>query len=209
MISGKCLLWYVPPSTPAYLAQWAQNSQFWFDGSDFAWSDNFFDSNSPLLDHVLSSSMQSLTATMQEYFDRKSRAPSPSLNKASKMWYSAPPNLDDHNKDIVRVFLNIFRRHIPETFSLFKDPAVSRKNRAEYTLAVAATGGLFCTVPGSAEVAKSMYNDARRLLLASFSVRNTLDDLSTTPEDKLATVKTVQVTILGTLHLLTMLSSSS
>ncbi|KAK5227824.1 hypothetical protein LTR47_008395 [Exophiala xenobiotica] len=166
------------------------NSQFWFDGSDFAWSDNFFDSNSLLLDHVLSSSMQSLTATMQEYFDRKSRAPSPSLNKASKMWYSAPPNLDDHNKDIVRVFLNIFRRHIPETVSLFKDPALSRKNRAEYTLAAAATGGLFCTVPGSAEVAKSMYNDARRLLLASFSVRNTLDDLSTTPEDKLATVKT-------------------
>ncbi|KAK5258600.1 hypothetical protein LTR20_003141 [Exophiala xenobiotica] len=185
------------------------NSQFWFDGSDFAWSDNFFDSNSLLLDHVLSSSMQSLTATMQEYFDRKSRAPSPSLNKASKMWYSAPPNLDDHNKDIVRVFLNIFRRHIPETVSLFKDPALSRKNRAEYTLAAAATGGLFCTVPGSAEVAKSMYNDARRLLLASFSVRNTLDDLSTTPEDKLATVKTVQVTILSTLHLLTLLSSSS
>ncbi|KAK6369385.1 hypothetical protein LTS17_009728 [Exophiala oligosperma] len=166
------------------------NSQFWFDGSDFAWTDNFFDSNSPLLDHVLSSSMQNLTAIMQEYFDRKSRAPSPSLNKASKMWYSAPPNLDDHNKDIVKVFLQIFRRNIPQTFSLFKDCTVSRKSRAEYTLAMAAIGGLFCTVAGSSEVAKSMYNDARRLLLASFNVRSSLDELSTNPDDKLTVVKT-------------------
>jgi hypothetical protein len=111
--------------------------------------------------------MQHLTAIMQEYFDRKSRAPSPSLNKASKMWYSAPPNMDDYNKDILRVFLNIFRRYIPETFPLFKDFTVGGQNRAAYTLAIAATGGLFCSVPGSAEVAKAMYNDARRLLLAS------------------------------------------
>lgn len=110
--------------------------------------------------------MQDLTASMQEYFDRKSRAPSPSLNKASKMWYSTPPNLIDHNKDILRVFLGIFRRHIPQTFSLFKDNTSGRQNRAAYILAMAATGGLFCTVPGSAQVAKSLYNDARRLLLA-------------------------------------------
>ncbi|KIW30690.1 uncharacterized protein PV07_06409 [Cladophialophora immunda] len=166
------------------------NSQFWFDGSDFTWNEGFFDSSSPLLDHALPSSMQSLTAVMQEYFDRKSRAPSPAFNKARKMWYSAPPNLNDHNKDIVKVFLKIFKKHIPETFSLFKDAAVNWKGRAEYTLAMAATGGLFCTVPGSAEVAKSMYNDARRLLLASFNMKNVLDELSSTLEDKLVTVKT-------------------
>ena len=146
----------------------SQNSQFWFDGSGFAWQGGeLFDSSSPSLDHTISSSMQRLTATMQEYFNRKSRAPSPSLSKASKMWYSAPPNLDNHNKDIVRVFLNIFQNHISETFPLFKDSVASGKNRAAYTLAMAATGGLFCTVLGSAQVAKSMYNDARRLLLVS------------------------------------------
>ncbi|KIW19379.1 hypothetical protein PV08_03674 [Exophiala spinifera] len=169
------------------------NSQFWFDGSDFAWTDNFLDSNSPLLDHVLSTSMQNFTAIMQEYFDRKSRAPSPSLNKASKMWYSAPPNLDDHNRDIVRVFLQIFRRNIPQAFSLFEDCAVTRKSKAEYTLAIAAIGGLFCNVPGSSEVAKSMYNDARRLLLASFNARSSLDDLSANADDKLTVVKTVRI----------------
>lgn len=104
---------------------------------------------------------------MQEYFDRKSRAPSPSLSKANKMWYSAPPNLEDHNKDIVKIFLGKFRMHLPQTLSIFKESTVGLTNRVEYTLAMAATGGLFCTVPGSAEVAKSMYNDARRILLAS------------------------------------------
>ncbi|KAK4935802.1 hypothetical protein LTR10_023209 [Elasticomyces elasticus] len=191
-ISHESLLY--PFSDPSGVNDFWQmpsvNSQFWFDGSDFAWNEGLFNSNSPILDHVLPSSMQSLTAAMQEYFDRKSRAPSPSLNKASKMWYSAPPNLDDHNKDIIRVFLKLFRRHIPETFSLFKESAVTRKGRAEYTLAMAATGGLFCNVPGSAEVAKSMYNDARRLLLATFNKMNILDDLSASYEDKLTTVKT-------------------
>ena len=148
----------------------SQNTPFWFSESDFTANDVFLDSNSPLLDHIVPSSMQNLTASMQEYFDGKSRPPSPSLNKASRKWYSAPPNLHDHNKDIVTIFLNIFRKHIPKTFSLFEETTVSPKGRAAYTLAMAATGGLFCTVLGSATVAKSMYNDARRLLLASVSI---------------------------------------
>ncbi|KAH8696269.1 hypothetical protein BGW36DRAFT_408196 [Talaromyces proteolyticus] len=178
--AGGVEFWQVPP---AY-------GQIWFDGSDFTLSEEIFHSTSPISNHVFSLSMQHLTATMQEYFDRKSRAPSPSLNKASKMWYSAPPNMDDHNKDIVMVFLSIFQRHIPETFPLFKESTLGRQNLAAFTLAMAATGGLFCTVPGSAEVAKAMYNDARRLLLASFYVRDTLDGISTSPQDKLVTLKT-------------------
>lgn len=103
---------------------------------------------------------------MQEYFDRKSRAPSPTLNKANVMWYSAPPILEDHDKEVVNVFLNLFHDHIPETFPLFNDSTVNQNTRVEHCLAMAATGGLFCSVPGSFEVAKSMYNDARRLLFA-------------------------------------------
>ena len=151
-----------------------QNTQFWFDESDLAWSDGLLGSKSLNFDHVFSSPLQNLTATMQDYFDRKSRAPSPSSSKAGKKWYSAPPNLNDHNQDIIRVFLNIFRRHIPKTFSLFKHTTVGAKSRAAYTLAKAAIGGLFCNVPGSAEVAKSMYNDARRLLLASVRLCNSI-----------------------------------
>ncbi len=115
-------------------------------------------------------SQQRITGMMQEYFDRKSRKSSPSApDKASAMWYSAPPNLDDHDNDVLNVFINLFHKHVSETFTLFKEVKVPKKTRPEFILAMAATGGLFCSVPGSAEVAKSMYNDSRRLLLASVS----------------------------------------
>jgi hypothetical protein len=127
---------------------------------------------------------------MQDYFDRKSRAPSPSLNKVSRMWYSAPPDLTNHNKDIVKIFLSLFRKHIPSTFPLFTDTVRSQKNQVAYTLAMAATGGMFCKVAGSTAVAKSMYNDARRLLLASFSVRDTTTLEGSSPQDRLVVVKT-------------------
>ena len=123
-------------------------------------------------DHTLSTSLQETAGLIQEYFDRKSRAPSPALNKANAMWYSAPPILEDHDNDVVNVFLHVFNKHIPETFPVFVEACVGHDQRAEYCLAMAATGGLFCSVPGSFEVAKSMYNDARRLLLAYVCISN-------------------------------------
>jgi hypothetical protein len=79
------------------------------------------------------------------------------------------PNLEAHDKVVVKGFLNLFQNHIPETFSLFDESTINSNNKArpEYILAMAATGGLFCSVPGSAQITKSMYNDARRLTLAS------------------------------------------
>lgn len=119
---------------------------------------------------ALTSPMHILTTMVQDYFDRKSRDPSPASNKANKMWYSAQPNLQNHNREILQIFLGIFRKHIPRTFRLFQDTSqTALRNPAYYTLAMAATGGLFCSVPGSAEVAKTMFNDARRLLLAAVS----------------------------------------
>lgn len=145
---------------------------FWFDGTDFSASEIFVDSNSPFREHTIPSSMQNLTASMQKYFDRKSRAHSPSPNRSNKTWNSSPPNLNVHDKDIMRVFLKIFRKHIPKTFSLFKNTTPAQNGQATLTLAMAATGGLFCSVLGSAEVAKSLYRDARRLLLAQVHLKS-------------------------------------
>ncbi|KIW62192.1 hypothetical protein PV04_10390 [Phialophora macrospora] len=152
-------IWQIPPL----------DSQFWLDGSDLSWSEGQFDTTFLMPDYSASSaSQQRITGMMQDYFDRKSRKSSPSApDKASVMWYSAPPNLDDHDKDVLNVFVNLFHKHVSETFTLFKEIDVPRKTRPEFTLAMAATGGLFCSVAGSADVAKSMYNDSRRLLLAS------------------------------------------
>jgi hypothetical protein len=113
---------------------------------------------------------------MQEYFDRKSRAATPTLNIANVKWYSTPPNIEDHDEDVLNVFINLFHKHIPETFPLFNEIAANQRVKGlhpEHCLAMAATGGLFCSVPGSFEVAKSMYNDARRILLADVSVHCT------------------------------------
>ncbi|KAJ9603047.1 hypothetical protein H2200_012342 [Cladophialophora chaetospira] len=152
-------IWQMPPF----------DSQFWLDGSDLSWSEGPFDATFLMPDYSASSvSQQRITGMMQEYFDRKSRKSSPSApDKAGAMWYSAPPNLDDHDNDVLNVFINLFHKHVSETFTLFKEIRVPRRTRPEFILAMAATGGLFCSVPGSADVAKSMYNDSRRLLLAS------------------------------------------
>jgi hypothetical protein len=121
-----------------------------------------------LPDHTpSSSSLQNMSLQLQEYFDRKSRAPSPAPGTRRSMWFSALPRLQDHDVDVVNIFLNLFYRHIPKTFTIFGGTKITDRNRPDYILALAAVGGLFCSVNGSFEIAKPMYNDSRRLLLAS------------------------------------------
>ncbi|KIW19369.1 hypothetical protein PV08_03664 [Exophiala spinifera] len=167
------------------------NSEFWFDQSELDWSGQLFEEHMPILDYEMPSQLTNLTAIMQEYFERKSRPSSPSPVKVKKVCYSAPAHIDNHNTDIIRVFHNVFRRHIPKTFSLFEDTTgISPKKQPAFLLALAATGGLFCTTPGSAQVARSMYDDARRMVLSTVSIRNRPDELSLCREDKLTVVKT-------------------
>lgn len=118
-----------------------------------------------------SSSLQKYTLCMQEYFDRKPRAssPGPIPNKTTTMWYSAPASLADHDVEILNVFLTIFSRSVPRFFRLFHDPVFTLKTTPEFILAAAAIGGLYCSVEGSFNFAKAMYNDSRRLLLAYVS----------------------------------------
>lgn len=159
-------------------------------------------------DYEVPSSLGDLTGRMQEYFDRKHRSTSPSPTRANKLWYSAPPSIDRHNKDIIRVFHRVFRKHVPKTFSLFEGAtsAVNTRDQPAYVLSMAALGGVFCTTPGSAEVAKSFYNDARRMLLSSvclvtfcfaithasqINTRSNLNEPSVRREDKLILSKTV------------------
>ena len=104
---------------------------------------------------------------MQEYFDRKSRAPSPTSSKANVMWYSAPPTLECYDATVVNIFLNISKKYISKTFSIFAEIEITPQTTEHFCLAMAAVGGLFCLVNGSFRVAKVMFNDARKLLLTS------------------------------------------
>ena len=85
------------------------------------------------------------------------------------MWHSAPASLADHDLEIVNMFLNLFSRNVPRCFRLFQDSVFTADTRQEFILAAAAVGGLHCSVNGSFEFSKAMYNDSRRLLLASVS----------------------------------------
>ena len=83
------------------------------------------------------------------------------------MWYSAPASLWDHDLEILNVYINLFARNVPRFFRLFEDLTMTVETRPDYVLAVGAVGGLYCATPGSFEFSKAMYNDSRRLLLAS------------------------------------------
>ena len=122
------------------------------------------------------------------------------------MWYSAPPDGDSYHNDIIKIFLGLFQKHIPETFGILREDLTDpQRHTTQYILAMAAVGGLYCTVTGSSDVAKSMYNDARRLQFASVGSLfrrcflilicfqfNTSVDSTTTAGDRLETIKTVQ-----------------
>jgi hypothetical protein len=143
-----------------------QDTQFWFDGNDLL-SQFSLPSVSPnAIEHELSAPTQRVSAKMQEWFNSSSRPSSPSRSRARKLWFSAPPDPDLYKKEVKEVFLRLFQKHIPPTFSIFERENCQHKHPASYVLAAAALGGLFCSVSGSAEVARSMYNDARRLNLA-------------------------------------------
>lgn len=114
-----------------------------------------------------SSALPPLVKVIEEYLSKKnSRAPSPVVDGNSKKWYAVPPDLTCFDHDVLRIFIGMFRKHIPCTFPVFARAETLRHDRPEYMLAMAAVGALFCTVSGSQSMARLMYNNARRLHLS-------------------------------------------
>ncbi|KAH8688649.1 hypothetical protein BGW36DRAFT_442920 [Talaromyces proteolyticus] len=132
----------------------SSNSAFWLDDSDVSWGTEAFDTSISVLGNTSSSSLQNMSLLLGEYFDRESGAPSPAYNKVESMWFSKPPKLQDHDVDVLNVFLNLFYRHMPKTFPLFEMSRITNQNKSYYILALDAVGGLFCSVNGSFEIVK-------------------------------------------------------
>ena len=105
---------------------------------------------------------------MKDHFQQRSRASSPTREKAEQLWYSRPPRLQIYDEEVINVFLNLGRLHLFSTFPMFSDFEAKSGTKEELCLAMAAVGGLFCTVKGSYKVAKTLYNDARRMHLYNF-----------------------------------------
>ncbi|KAK5674816.1 hypothetical protein LTS10_012553 [Elasticomyces elasticus] len=134
----------------------AMDTHFWFDGNDLLSQFSLPSVSPTAVQREMSPPALSLSNKMRNWFDGSSRPSSPSRNRARKMWYSALPNLTNYKQEVKEVFLRLFQRHIPATFTIFERSNCQHKRPASYILIMAAVGGLFCSVPGSAEVARSM-----------------------------------------------------
>ena len=92
------------------------------------------------------------------------------MDNHPQRWFSEAPNLERYDASIVNVFLNLAVKNLGSTFKCLEDFAVIADTRCELYMAVAATGGLFCQMPGSYAVAEAMYHDSRRILLSAVSL---------------------------------------
>lgn len=110
---------------------------------------------------------------MREHFRQRSRAPSPSRVDTGQRQYSVAPNLARYDAQIINVFLNLGRNHLADSFPVYASFQAVFITKVELCLAMAAVGALYCTVPGSMKIARSLYHDARRLLLETYY--NTLE----------------------------------
>ncbi|CAM1509685.1 Fc.00g000200.m01.CDS01 [Cosmosporella sp. VM-42] len=113
-------------------------------------------------------SMESAVDMMKDQLQRRSRASSPSREAQRWSWYSALPQLGVYDEEIINILLNVSKMHIASTFAIFADFEAGEETRVELCLAMAAVGGLYCTVPDSTKIAKMLFNDSRRLMLEDY-----------------------------------------
>ncbi|KAK5064917.1 hypothetical protein LTR84_000751 [Exophiala bonariae] len=143
--------------------------EHWLDDIDSFSLENDNWSRNPIFLETESTSQMDVAITMiRDFFQRRSRAPTPTRQESKHMWhqwYSAPPHLQIYDEEVINVLLNLAKTHISSTFSLFSDFETTPDMKEELCLAMAAVGGLFCTVSESAKVAKKLHNDARRMQL--------------------------------------------
>lgn len=141
--------------------------EHWLDDIDsFSLENDNWSRNPIFLETESTSQMDVAVTMMRDFFQRRSRAPSPTRQESKQLWhqwYSAPPNLQIYDEEVINVLLNLAKTHLSSTFSLFSDFETTPKTKEELCLAMAAVGGLFCTVPESAKIAKKLNNDARRM----------------------------------------------
>lgn len=80
-------------------------------------------------------------------------------------WMHKNLHADCYDQDIINEFVSIFQSNICQTFPIFHETGSPGRFQKELSLAMAAVGGLFCSIRGAFTVARSLFSDARRVLL--------------------------------------------
>jgi hypothetical protein len=112
--------------------------------------------------------MRPALGLMSDYMEKPSESGSSRSEEYKWLWYSAAPQLYIYDEEVINILLNLARKHISSTFSIFSDFEAKEDTQVELCLAMASVGGLYCRLPGSTEVAKKLFHDARRLLLDKY-----------------------------------------
>jgi hypothetical protein len=85
-------------------------------------------------------------------------------------WLTQPLIPRTYDLELLNLFLNLFMEYVPSTFKSFNDFAVIETTPPEQVLAMSAVGALFSTIESSWKIARTLYGDASRMLVANGSL---------------------------------------
>ena len=84
-------------------------------------------------------------------------------------WLKQPFIPRTYDLELINLLLNSFMEYVPATFKSFANFAVAEYTLPEQVLAMAAVGALFSNIESSWKIARTLYGDASRMLVANGS----------------------------------------
>lgn len=136
--------------------------------NEFPITDDIWPQRTDVCDVDVDRSMQGAIDMVRDQMRRRSRASSPTREAQRRAWYSATPQLDVYDSEVLNILLNVAKKHLAPTLAIFDNFRAHDDTSIELCLAMAAVGALYSSVPGSSKIAIMLYNDSRRLLLENY-----------------------------------------
>ncbi|UNI15371.1 hypothetical protein JDV02_001908 [Purpureocillium takamizusanense] len=90
--------------------------------------------------------------------------PGSKFDEQTARWLRMPLVPRKYDLEVLNSLLNIFLRHVSETFTSFKGFAITSHTQPEQILAMAAVGSLFVNLKGSPRISRVLFTDSHRLL---------------------------------------------
>ncbi len=90
--------------------------------------------------------------------------PGSQFDEQTARWLRMPLVPRTYDLEVLNSLLNIFLRHVSETFTSFKGFAITSHTQPEQILAMAAVGSLFVNLKGSPRISRVLFTDSNRLL---------------------------------------------
>jgi hypothetical protein len=83
------------------------------------------------------------------------------------LWLKQPFIPRTYDLELINLLLNLFMEYVPATFKSFSNFAITDFTLPEQVLAMSAVGALFSNIESSWKIARTLYGDASRMLVAN------------------------------------------